>query len=285
MGEDGLAEFIGPSAVQADAFHAPDPDELNAYIITAIAMIGKIDEAFGGGVQIGAAAQDGGHFGGFDGMIEAIAADKQEVAGSKLDGVGFDVDEQLTAERAAEDVAGGGAGGFLGGEDAEAGLVLGDGVVAGEEVRLTVADEVAAGIAQVGDDEAVMAKAAGDQRGGHGGAVGAGLVRGFVDVGVGFFGEAGEKGGEGLSGGCGGEARGEPIDGGAGGDLAEVGAADAIGEDEEPAVGAGAVWGGRGDVAETIFVVGALAAGVGEFGEIDEEFRAGLGVAWRHGSG
>ena len=50
------AQFVRPSAIHAHAFHAANADELDAYIITAIPLVGKVDQGCAGGVRGFAAA-------------------------------------------------------------------------------------------------------------------------------------------------------------------------------------------------------------------------------------
>jgi hypothetical protein len=45
-----LSELIKPPPVHSDPLHVLNADELNAYIIAAIPMIGKIDQALRGGL-------------------------------------------------------------------------------------------------------------------------------------------------------------------------------------------------------------------------------------------
>jgi len=84
-----------------------------------------------------------------------------------LDGDGVRGDEELAAQRAGEDVSIDGRGGF--------GLEMRPRrtcsstmvVVVGERGEVAVADEVAARVADVGDDGGIEAQGAEDQGGGH----------------------------------------------------------------------------------------------------------------------
>ena len=66
------AEQIGPSAIHADAFDTPNTYQLQADIITAVALIGNIHQAPCRGGQIGAMASHRADFSRRDRIMQAI---------------------------------------------------------------------------------------------------------------------------------------------------------------------------------------------------------------------
>jgi hypothetical protein len=138
---------------------------------------------------------------------------------------------------------------------------------------VAVAEEIAAGVADVGDDGRVEAQGAGDEGGSHAAATGVTGVAGLVDGVVGVLHQAREERGVHDALGNLAEAGEHGVDREARGDLAVFVAAHAVGEDEEPAVAVD-LGGRRGnDLAEGVFVPFTGAAAVGELGKFEFEHR------------
>ncbi len=272
-----LEQPVGASAVEAHALDFADADELDADVVVAAGGVGCGDERGGGLVERGVGVDGALNDGVGDVAVEAVGAEQEDVAGHDVDGDGVGGDEELVAEGAGEEMAVCADGGLGFGEDAEADLLIDHGVVAGELAGGAVAEEVAAGVACVGDDGGVEAQGAGDDGGGHAGAAGddgaAGVgifVEGagagvalVVDGLVGVLHEFGQEGDVHDAFGDLAEAGHHGLDGDARGDFAALLAAYAVGEGEEPSLGLDL--GGRGgeDVADEVFVVIAGPAGIG----------------------
>ncbi|MGA3092621.1 MAG: hypothetical protein ABSD75_28815 [Terriglobales bacterium] len=229
--------------------------------------VGAGNQFMGGGGEIAVAERGFGHFSSADSAVQSIGAEQQDIAGQELDFIDVDVDEKVHSQGTTENVALVGLGGLFGGEQAEALLLGCDGVIAGDGLGISGADQVATRIADVRDGGAVEAQRAGNDGRSHAGPGAAGEGFGFADAGVGglhdlrqdifvkgsFFGpsESGEY----------------FLNGGARRDFALALATDTIGKCEEPSVGTGLRGGTGSDVAEIVLIARAHAANVGEFGE------------------
>jgi hypothetical protein len=73
-------------------------------------------------------------------MIQSVAAEQQHIARKHLVLAGVDIDEEVAAERTAENVTQRRVRGFLGGQQPQAGLVLRDGVIPGERPSMSRAE-------------------------------------------------------------------------------------------------------------------------------------------------
>ncbi len=93
--------------------------------------------------------------------------------------VDFDVDGQFISQRPAKHVSGFSLGCIFFREQFQSDMFVGDGMVAGENVRLPSADQITARIAHVGDGDAIVAQGAGHNCGRHGDAAGLGRMTGI----------------------------------------------------------------------------------------------------------
>ena len=249
-------EAVGAAAVHAYLLDGFDADDLCGGVVATVDFDGAGYEVAGGFLDVFALRDDGGevalgHF-----IVEAVGAKDEDVVGLEGDGGGVGGDEHFRAEGADEDVAGIGAGHFAGGDEAEFALLVDPGVVLSDLLGFAVADEVTAGVADVGDDGLVVADGAGDDGGGH---FLTAILRGqgaIVDGGVGVLNEAGEQADEHGAGLSFGEFVGDDGDGSGRGDFSEVEAAYAVCHDEEVSVGAGLLARGRDEGAHGIFIIG-----------------------------
>jgi hypothetical protein len=98
----------------------------------ASGLIGGGDERFGGLFKVGVHVDEVLDHGVRQETVQAVGAEEEDVARDDVDGDGVGGDEELLPEGAGEQVAAVALGGFGGREDAEADLLVGDGVVAGE---------------------------------------------------------------------------------------------------------------------------------------------------------
>ena len=83
-------QAVRPSAIHSDAFHTAHANDLDADIVTAVLLVGKGDQSFGGGVQVGfvgqtiAASSDDS-----DRPVQTIGAKDENIVGQDLVLVGF----------------------------------------------------------------------------------------------------------------------------------------------------------------------------------------------------
>src|SRR5581483_1302818 len=101
-GPASLAKLVRPAAVHAYAFDAANADQLDAYIVAAVALIRKGNQAFGGAGKIGSASHQRADLVILQGAVQAVRAEDQQVAGKDLMIAGFDAYEHIGSERAAE---------------------------------------------------------------------------------------------------------------------------------------------------------------------------------------
>ena len=236
-------------------------DEQAGDVVAAAGLVGGFDEAEGCGIEFRGLRRDGEGAGDFvlaDFAGEAVGAEEEEVAG--LDGQLQNLfgDGGLGADGAGDDAAERRVLGLLGGDGAEADLLVDEGVVVGLAAELARAEEIAAAVAGVGDEGGAGLEKERDEGGAHtaeagvalgafvDGAVGRadGLVEGFARRKV--FGVRGEVSHDG-------------VDGEAAGNFAAGRAAHAVTDDEDAAI--------RTE-AEGVFVVVAEAAVAGLGGRL-----------------
>ena len=69
------------SAVHTNALHSANTNELNAYIITAIALLGKVYEFLGGLRQRRVMAGNSGEVFGIHRVVQTVGTKQQDVTG------------------------------------------------------------------------------------------------------------------------------------------------------------------------------------------------------------
>ena len=160
---------------------------------------------------------------------ETVGADHEEVAGARAELLDVHLHIRLGPERPRDDGALGMRFGLLLGELAEPDEVADERVVVGQPLELAVADAIAAGVADVGHGHRLLADIGGGDGRAHPGALGLG-ARALVDALVGEL-------DQGLQAVAHRPAVRQPavegLDRHLGGDLARLGAAHAVGDDEQ----------------------------------------------------
>ena len=90
-------KLIVPAAVHPNALHATNTNELNAYIIAAIALLGKVYQFLSGGGERRAMAGNSADVFACYGVMQAIGALQQNVAGEDLIFAGIDAEKHMRA--------------------------------------------------------------------------------------------------------------------------------------------------------------------------------------------
>ena len=157
----------------------------------------------------------------------------------------------------------------LGGDQSHLALLVDQRVVLGDLPRLAVADEVAAGVADVRDHGLVVAQGAGDERGGHLLAAVLLVERAIVHGRVGALNEPRHKADEHGAGLRLGEFFGEHRDGGCRSDFAQIHAADAVGNRKEKPVRARLLARCRDKRSHGVLIIGADFAEVACLAELN----------------
>ncbi len=224
-------------------------NRMHGDVVAPAGVVGGVDERRGRLVERGRRAQDLRHDGLADHRRQAVAAQQEDVAGARGEGVRVGLDDGLGPERARDDRALRMLLGLLGLQPALAHQLLDERVIGRQALELAVAPAVAAAVADVGDRHVVLADVGSGQRRAHPGARVVGH-RQRVDALVGLLhGDA-----EALLDAA--VARGQPaledLDRGPRGDLPRLRAAHAVGHREQ-----------RRARDVRVLVGAALAAGVG----------------------
>ena len=160
---------------------------------------------------------------------QPVRADQEEIAGLGREVLDVDLHGRLGPERAGDDGALRVRLGLLLGQLAEPDQVADQRVVVGQALELAVADQVAAGVADVRDRHEVLADVGGRHGRAHARALALG-PRALEDAQVGLLDQAHQADRRRLAVG---DARVEDLDGHLGRDLAGLRAAHAVGDDEQ----------------------------------------------------
>ena len=163
--------------------------------------------------------------------------------------------------------------GFLRGDQAEANLLVGHGVIARNLHGLAVADQVAARIAHVGHGHAIEPQGAGDHRRGHARRSAAAGVGRFQNVHVCLLDQAGQQRAVGFSILGFRKSRDHAFHCGLGGYFALLVPADSVRQNEQPAMRARPRRSFRRHMAVTIFVVVANSSDIGSLGKFEFQHR------------
>ena len=139
-------------------------------------------------------ADNAAHLRSADGSVQPIRAKQQHIAGQHVVVAGLHTDEQIRAQRAAEHMAGGYRGCFLGRKDPQTCLLTRYRVIARERHGAAAAHKIAARISHVGNHRPIKAEGAGDECGCHPGASGAGSQCSLVYLCVGCLYQARQEG-------------------------------------------------------------------------------------------
>jgi len=89
------------AAVHPNALHAANTNELNAYIIIAVALVGKVYQLARRKIERRAMSNKFANVLGFNGIVQAIGTEQQNVAGHDLIFAGVYAQKHVVAQRTA----------------------------------------------------------------------------------------------------------------------------------------------------------------------------------------
>ena len=187
----------------------------------------------------------------------------------------FHVDEEIVAERTAEQMAGLGFGGLARRQQTEANLFGNHRMIARNLQGGAVANEVTAGIAHVRHDDTIVTERARHDGGRHSGSTRAGGLAKLIDAGIGGLNEARHQDRVCFTLRGGAKSGDQRFHGRLGSDLAQFLATDAVGHSEQPTMCASVDLRRRRQMAEVILIVAANAADIGQFGEFKIQHGSG----------
>ena len=148
QGVCALVESVVSSAVHPNALHTANTNELNAYIITAIALIGKVYEFSRGFSERRAMAGNSANIFGIHRIVQAIGTQQEHIARGKLIFARIDAQEHVVAKRTAEHVRHGPAR-FACRDGAQSKLLAREGMIARNRRRIALAHQITARVARV----------------------------------------------------------------------------------------------------------------------------------------
>ena len=188
---DQEGKRVGTAAIHAHLLDGADADDLRRGVVAAVDLDGAGDQFAGDLVHALSSARRCRRFvSSLHLVVQAVGAENQHIAGLERERGGVGGDKHLRAERADEDVARIGVGDLVGGDQAHLALLVDQRMVLRDLPGLSVADQVAAGVADVRDDGLIVAEGAGDEGGGHFLAAIFGGEGAIVDGGIGVLDEA-----------------------------------------------------------------------------------------------
>ena len=130
-----------PSAVHPNPLHATNTNELNAYIITAIALLGKVYQFLCGLWQRRAMSGNFANIFGVYRIVQAIGTKQQYIAGANLVLAGIHTQKHVIAQRPAQHMRDSRPAGLARGHGAHAELFIGKGVIARDGRGIALADQ------------------------------------------------------------------------------------------------------------------------------------------------
>jgi hypothetical protein len=126
-------------------------DQEGGDVVDAAGLVGVVDEGLDGGLGGGGLAEDAFDLGVVEHVGEAVAAEEEAVTDAGGEGEVVDLDDHVDADGAGEDAAVGVGPGLRGGELALLDHAVDEGVVVGDLTERAVAQQVGAGVADVGE--------------------------------------------------------------------------------------------------------------------------------------
>lgn len=259
--------FVMPAAVHANSLYTADADQLNANIIAAIALLRNIHQprCRAGQGRIGAKRL-------YDvisihRVVKTIRAQQQSVAHRELMFTCFDVDEHVCSQGAAKQMRRRRGRSFLRRDQTHAHLFTRNRMIACQRNRKIAANEIAPGITNMRNDGAIKPQRARDDGSRHVAAAWVGCETRLKDFAICRLNQLRQKICVGLFGRSFAKSVGKRAYGDVRSHLAAILSTNAVGYNEKPPVRAGKLRGRRNELAETILVILADNARVGQLRE------------------